>query len=49
LQARAKRNATVRAANGAPRRCCIACWFAQCGLTFPPVPVARAHVACGCA
>ena len=49
LQARAKRNATVRAANGAPRRSCIACRFTHRGLTFPPVPVARACVACGCA
>jgi len=49
LRSRAKRNVTVRAANVAPRRCCIACRFAWCSLTFPPVPVARARVACGCA
>jgi hypothetical protein len=45
----ARRNASVRAANVAPRRCCLACWFAQSGPTFPPVPVARACIACGCA
>lgn len=38
LQARAKRNVTVRAANVAPRRCCMACWFTQSGPALPPVP-----------
>lgn len=45
LQARAKRNATVRAATGAPRRSCIACWLGYRGVAGAGTHSATCRVA----